>query len=216
MWCSSRWCGAKRAAAPGHARRHPAPCAGRRAAARIAGSVAVAMLVAPTLVVAPPARARELPPPVRATLPEARLAGSGRLTYFGLHVYDAQLFVPADFNARRFADQPFGLELTYARRLDGHLIAERSRDEMAKLGAGSEAQRERWLATMTKLFPDVDRGRRLLGINLPGVGARFFADDRPLGDVDDPAFARAFFAIWLDERTSEPQLRAQLLQQRAR
>ena len=171
-----------------------------------------ALLAVVTLATAVPAVAREVPPPVHAALPEAQLTGSGRLTYFGLHVYDAQLFTPSAFDARRFADQPFGLELTYARRLEGKRIAERSRDEMARLGVGSEAQRERWLATMTRLFPDVDKGRRLLGINVPGVGARFFADDRPLGEVDDPAFARAFFAIWLDERTSEPGLRAQLLQ----
>ena len=197
MWCSSRWCALSRAL-------------GRRASASRAR--ATTLLVAATLVAAPvTALARDVPLPVRAVLPDAQFAGRGRLTYFGLHVYDAQLFAPPGFEARRFADQPFGLELTYARRLYGKLIAERSRDEMARLGVGSETQRERWLATMARLFPDVDKGRRLLGINVPGIGTRFFADDQPLGDVDDPAFARAFFAIWLDERTSEPALREQLL-----
>jgi hypothetical protein len=32
-----------------------------------------------------------------------------------------------------------------------------------------------------------------------------------LGTIDDPVFARAFFAIWLDPRTREPQLRNRLL-----
>ena len=193
--------------------RSSAPRRGAGRAAFAARARAGALLVAAMLATAAaPTLAREAPPPVRAVVPEVRLAGQGRLTYFGLHVYDAQLFVPPGFEVRRFAEQPFGLELTYARRLDGKRIAERSRDEMARLGVGSEAQRERWMAAMTRLFPDVDAGRRLLGINLPGVGARFFADDKLLGDVDDPAFARAFFAIWLDERTSEPTLRGALLQ----
>ena len=35
--------------------------------------------------------------------------------------------------------------------------------------------------------------------------------DRFLGEIADPEFGRAFFAIWLDPRTSAPQLRANLL-----
>ena len=33
-----------------------------------------------------------------------------------------------------------------------------------------------------------------------------------LGSIQEPAFARAFFGIWLDARTSAPELRAALLQ----
>jgi hypothetical protein len=40
---------------------------------------------------------------------------------------------------------------------------------------------------------------------------RFFRNGTPIGDIDDREFARAFFAIWLDPRTSEPELRKQLL-----
>jgi hypothetical protein len=61
------------------------------------------------------------------------------------------------------------------------------------------------------LFPDVEKGRKLAGVNLPGTGARFYFDGQLLGSIDDPAFARAFFAIWLDERTKAPQLRESLL-----
>jgi hypothetical protein len=64
---------------------------------------------------------------------------------------------------------------------------------------------------MLKLFPDVEKGRRLAGVNVPGTGARFYYEGRLLGSIDDPAFARAFFAIWLDERTRAPQLRESLL-----
>jgi hypothetical protein len=36
-------------------------------------------------------------------------------------------------------------------------------------------------------------------------------NDKPIGNIDDAEFARAFFAIWLDPKTSEPSLRKQLL-----
>lgn len=151
------------------------------------------------------------PDHVRRHIDDARPLGGGRLTWLGLHLYDAHLFVPRAFDAANPAAQPFALELTYARSLDGRAIAERSRDEIARLKLGSDAQRARWLADMTVVFPDVKPGQRLAGIYRPGAGTRFYLDGRSLGEIADPEFGRAFFAIWLDPRTSAPQLRASLL-----
>jgi Chalcone isomerase-like len=151
------------------------------------------------------------PDHVRRHIDDARPLGGGRLTWFGLHVYDAQLFVPRAFDAANPAAQPFALELTYARSLDGRAIAERSRDEIARLSLGSDVQRTRWLADMTAIFPDVKPGQRLAGIYRPGSGTRFYLNGLFLGEIADPEFGRAFFAIWLDPRTSSPQLRASLL-----
>lgn len=159
-----------------------------------------------------PAAARDgAPPHVARYVDEARLAGSGRFTWFGLPVYDAALYAGGPLDADEPAAQPFVLELRYARRLAGSAIAEASRDEMARLDAGSEAQRAAWHREMTRVFPDVVRGQRLAGVNLPGRGARFYLDGGFIGAIDDPAFARAFFAIWLDARTRAPALREALL-----
>ena len=98
-------------------------------------------LLALALLIVGPALA-DVPPHVGRAIGDVRPAGSGRLTWFGLHVYDARLFVPAaGFDARRYAEQPFALELTYARKLQGRAIAERSEAEIAKLGIGTEATR---------------------------------------------------------------------------
>jgi len=179
-------------------------------------SVLPAALVAAATIAAPaPAAATRadasIPAHVSKHVGEVQLAGSGKFTWFGFHVYDAALFVPPGFDPAKATAQPFALELTYARRLDGKGIAETSRDEIERLGFGSEAQRASWHAQMVKLFPNVEKGRRLAGINLPGSGARFYFDGQLLGSIDDPAFAQAFFAIWLDERTRAPQLRESLL-----
>ncbi|MNC84230.1 hypothetical protein D3C75_1386630 [compost metagenome] len=48
-------------------------------------------------------------------------------------------------------------------------------------------------------------------MHLPGVGVRFYAGTQLQHEVRDHDFARAFFAIWLDPRTRNPELRAQLL-----
>jgi hypothetical protein len=158
----------------------------------------------------PAARANAAPEYVGKYFP-ARLAGESRLTWFGLHVYDARLFVPAVFRADDPVAYPFALELTYARSLEGKAIAETSRDEIARLGFGSEASRKRWFEQMVRMLPDVERGTRIAGVNLPDRGARFYVDGRFAGGIDEPPFARAFFAIWLDARTRSPRMREELL-----
>jgi hypothetical protein len=154
------------------------------------------------------------PAELASILPGARLQGEGRMRVFGLHVYDARLWVagqavpPADPG---WAEVPKALEVVYARKLVGGQIAERSLQEMRRQGDIAEPDAKRWLEAMKRLFPDVAAGDRLTGVNLPGRGARFFFNGTARGDVDDPVFARMFFGIWLSPRTSAPALRAALL-----
>jgi hypothetical protein len=51
----------------------------------------------------------------------------------------------------------------------------------------------------------------LAGVYRPGRGVDYYSEDRALGSISDPEFARAFFSIWLDPRTREPSLRERLL-----
>ncbi|MBK9028461.1 MAG: chalcone isomerase family protein [Propionivibrio sp.] len=136
---------------------------------------------------------------------ELRRWGSGEFRRFGFLVYEATLWA-ADDPVR----PPLALKLTYRRNIDGELIAEASIKEIRKLGMADEATLNRWGELMTGLFPDVKPGDTIVGHYLP-EGARFTFNEQPLGSIDDPAFARAFFAIWLDPNTSEPDLRAALL-----
>jgi hypothetical protein len=137
-----------------------------------------------------------------------RQLGSGSLHWFGLHVYDARLAVAGE----RFDPlQPFALSLGYAREFTGMRLAQMSLDEIKRLGFGTAAEQERWLEAMRRVFPDVKRGNELTGTAVPGRGAHFLLNGRPVGTIEDPAFVRAFYAIWLDPRTRERELRAQLL-----
>jgi Chalcone isomerase-like len=169
-----------------------------------------AVLLAGSMV-AESAPAGGTPAHVRKYVETVTVQGHGRLTWFGFHVYDAQLFAGAGFDTRTWAGQPFVLELTYARKLEGSAIADASRDEMQRMNLGSAEEQARWLTAMRGIFPNVDKGSRIAGVNVPGRGARFYVDGNFVGSVDDPAFARAFFSIWLDERTRAPKLRENLL-----
>lgn len=144
------------------------------------------------------------------TLP-GRPVGMGKLTAFGFDIYTARLWAEPGFVRDDYPRHAFALELAYLRDFNGEQIAERSLKEMRRIEAFSTEQGQRWLAEMTRLFPDVRRGDRLVGLHRPGQGLRFLHNDQPVGEIRDPAFARIFMGIWLSPRTSEPQLRRQLL-----
>ncbi len=154
---------------------------------------------------------RAPPAEVEAELPGARLLGSGRLTFLGLEVYEARLWTDDDFTADRFDRHSLALELQYARTLYGRLIAERSLEEMKRLGSISADQGERWLAAMQRTFPDVGRGDRITGVQRPGEAVRFYFNGSLRGELRDAEFTRRFFGIWLAPQTSEPSLRRALL-----
>ena len=133
-----------------------------------------------------------------------RLRGKGRFRRFGLLIYEATLWTSGET-----LQPPLALRLDYRRSLRGRAIAEASVDEMRPLVA-SGAPLAAWGEAMAGIFPDVRDGDHLLG-EWREDGAFFFQEGRLIGAVRDPAFARAFFGIWLDPRTSAPALRAALL-----
>ena len=146
----------------------------------------------------------------RDDLPQAHLQGSAGLRWFGLKIYDASLWSAATpFDP----EQPFALELTYQRSLSRARIVQTSMDEIRRLFGDrySNEQLQRWEADMTRAFTDVNEGDQLTGVYLPGIGCRFYSRTRLLAEVRDAEFARAFFAIWLDPRTRDTQLRNRLL-----
>jgi Chalcone isomerase-like len=152
-----------------------------------------------------------LPPQVTALVPGLEVQGGGLLTFFGISVYDGYYWSPSRGWTQ---DGAFALDLHYHRTLDGAKIAERSVHEIAKLGYGNAEQRARWGEEMKRVFPDVRKGDRITGVNLPGGVVRYFYNGKPIGDIADPGFSQAFFGIWLDPKSSQLNFRQLLLGER--
>ncbi len=130
--------------------------------------------------------------------------GHGEYRRFGFLIYEATLWAGEDP-----LRPPLALRLDYRRSLSGRAIGEASIREMRQLG-GDEAPLAAWGQQLAALLPDVRDGDHILGLYGPD-GARFIYNGRDLGGIPDGAFARRFFAIWLDPGTSAPALRAALL-----
>jgi Chalcone isomerase-like len=166
-----------------------------------------------TCSVSVPARAN-VPTPLPDLVKQAhgadlRALGAGRFRWFGLHIYDAVLWVSG--NTWAWNDL-FVLDIKYARDLVGRRITDASVDEVIRLRLVKDANKlESWREMMKRAFPDVKKGQHITGVYLPGTGATFYHEGRVTETVNDIEFARAFFSIWLDPRTREPKLRARQL-----
>jgi hypothetical protein len=142
-----------------------------------------------------------------AILPGTKPSSTQRYQFWGFEIYDARLWTQPGFSVQQYASHPFAIELSYLRSFEGAAIAKRSLDEMRKLGRMSAAQEKDWLKAMTDIFPNVRPGDRLVGVHKPNEGAEFWYQQRRVGVLADPQFAKLFFGIWLHEATPAPGIR---------
>lgn len=171
---------------------------------------ACALLVCAAAVVganAASARDADAEAPLTGVVP----AGQGTLRFWGMEIYRARLWVSPGFDPADYAALALALELSYLRAFSAQAIAQRSITEMRRVGPFSAAQAAHWQQALQAALPDVKPGDRLTGLYRPDRGVTFQLNGRTAGTVADPQFARLFFGIWLSPKTSEPQLRAELL-----
>ena len=187
---------------------HLAVGAGLPAKSRLLSSGA-ACLLALCLAVSFPAFAVVLPPAVAAQHPELDRVGGGEMRWLGFKLYDAALWASVSGEGATAGEHL--LSIRYARAVSTERLVAVSLDEMRRLGFTDEAMLARWGEALAEVLPSVAAGDTLAALHRPGQGATFWHQGQPRGEIRDPELARAFFAIWLDERTREPQLRAQLL-----
>lgn len=178
--------------------------------------IRAALVLASTASLWVPVQAGNAEPTAAAALSGKQPLGSSLFRFWGFEVYQATLHAPAGFEPGRFEQQRLGLALQYRRAFKGADIAKRSIDEMQAIAALTPQQIADWTTAMVRAFPDVKAGDELLGLHVPGSGARFYLNGQWRSSVDDPAFSARFFGIWLSPKTSAPQLRAALITGSAR
>lgn len=161
-----------------------------------------------TLLAAASAAAVTLPAPLRDMTPELRPVGTTTLHWFGLHVYDIALYTP---EAAYTTNSTAVLSIRYHISIKHRRLLDTTLKEWQRMNKGQEDQRQRWIKQLDPLWPDLKPGDRLTAFRHRDGATQFYFGDRLLGEVADPAFGPAFFAIWLDEDCRYPQVRKGLL-----
>jgi hypothetical protein len=136
-----------------------------------------------------------------------RRVGRGTLTWSAFRLYDAYLYAIDD---AFYPNGRFALELAYLRSMPAHQIVAASSMEMERLAFPAADVLAEWTAALEAFIPDMESGDRLVGVFDGSAGVRFFYNDEFCGEIASAQFARAFAAIWLDERSRSAALRASL------
>jgi hypothetical protein len=146
---------------------------------------------------------------INEPIEQAKLSvvGTGQLTWFGLTVYDATLYSP---EGAYHPEHPHAIQITYRFNFSREQLARKSLEEIERIH-GRQPNRMVMLQQLKSVFRDVTEGDHILGIHHPGERAEFYSNDVLLGRIEDAALAAAFFSIWLDPATREPDLPAGML-----
>jgi hypothetical protein len=114
------------------------------------------------------------------------MVSEARLKVLFWKIYDAKLAAP-DGSWKK--DTPFAREIGY----------------------DDEALLSKWYEQMREIFPNVKEGENITGVFDKNQHSHFFYQGKLIGTIEDKVFGQSFFGIWLHEKTSEPDMRKQLL-----
>ena len=138
-----------------------------------------------------------------------QLTGEARLSVLFWDVYDARLFTSdGSYSENRY---PIALQLNYLRDIDKDDLVDETLNQWRRQGLDGHPRVGDWLAELGKLWRDVRKNDAItLVVNAAGDSS-FYFNDKLLGRISDPEFARYFAAIWLSEKTTSPRVREQLI-----
>lgn len=150
-------------------------------------------------------------PPAPISQNDIRL-GQSTYDWFWIKLYSAELWAP---NRVQTMDQlwqtPFALSLTYDIRIKPAKLAQVTLEQMEHQAPVAPDVAERWVQQLTQLYPPIAKGTTLIGLYDPKGRMALYRDGQLLGEMQDGDFAKRFFQIWLDARSSYPKNRLQLL-----
>ncbi len=141
-----------------------------------------------------------------AMVEDLKPSGSGQLSWLFLDIYQATLYTPTgQYNDDVY---PKALEINYQRNITAADLLKTTEDEWQRLEVDYDHE---WLTILAQIWPDVTDGDRLTMRAENDDNAAFYFNNRQLGSIDEPGFARAFLTIWLSPNTRDKTLRAQLI-----
>ena len=137
-----------------------------------------------------------------------KLIGEGTLKVLMWEVYDLRLYT--DGTAFSWQDK-FMLEFDYSRELKKESVIDASLKEFKLQPNVTDKDIEAWNVYLEQVIQSVQKGTKASIMWVPEGQIVFNYEGSAPSTIENEDFARAFFNIWLGEKTSRPKLRSQLL-----
>lgn len=144
----------------------------------------------------------EIAKTIKATAPYS----TATLSWLMWDAYDAELWTDAE---KWSYEAPFALRLRYKMGFTTEELVSRTIDEIKAMDKISTP--EKYQADLEKAFPNVAKNDRITAVFLPPHTVKIFHNGTATHRFSDAVFARAFFNIWLSEKSSNPKFSRTLL-----
>lgn len=151
------------------------------------------------------------PKPVEESLSNSFLIGESDLKYFGFKVYNIELW--SEKKQFSYAEK-FAIHITYNMKFSKENLAKRSIEEIERLHVLTELEKKSYYQNLLRIFSDVKKGDEKIAIFIPQKGVEMYHNNQLMGNISDVKLARLFVDIWLDKRSSFPEVTKKLLSEK--
>jgi hypothetical protein len=177
---------------------------------KLASAFVVLMFTMASAFAAPPVVPKPLPALVQSQAPGIRPLGRGRQRVWGVHVYDATLWVVGD---RFIPAEPHALDVEASRSVSADTLVRTSMAEMSRLKLGNASQLMAWRQELNRLMPSVRPGDQVVVFCPNEAKTLMYYNGRSQGEVDDPTLCPAIMNVWLHPASQSKEMRKSLLAQ---
>ena len=106
-------------------------------------------------------------------------------------------------------DEKLLYEIEYFKAISAESLVEKTVEQWQHLGYVPSRYKP-YLNKLKRIWPDIKSGDKLTFV-MNNISTAFYHNKRLVGVIDDIEFGPLFLDIWLSEKTSEPELRQELL-----
>jgi hypothetical protein len=138
-----------------------------------------------------------------------QLLGTAKFSLLFWDIYQSRLLtsdgqLPLSHNCQHSM-----FEIQYLRDISKQELLDNTISQWQHL-AIDEDEYKPFLVMLENIWPDINSGDKLTLLNNSEITV-FYLNQKKIGEIKSEEFADLFLRIWLDENTSEPKLRQQLL-----
>ncbi|MEC9375363.1 MAG: chalcone isomerase family protein [Pseudomonadota bacterium] len=138
-------------------------------------------------------------------------AGEGKLTWFGLSIYNASLWTSENAIYANLYDSDVLLIADYDRNISNQRILNSISEEWKRINSQLGLNEQLWMSELDTIIPNILSGDKLSSFVRANGSTKFYLNDQYIGEIQDPKFGPAFLSIWLNKKTSKKRLRKDLL-----
>jgi hypothetical protein len=133
--------------------------------------------------------------------------GEAKLAILFWDVYQSELYsLTGAYQKNIF---PQALKIHYLRNIKAKDLIERTEEEWQKLGINSQISAP-WIEQLKTMWPNIKKGDELLVVVNKSGDSDFYFNQQEIGTIINTDFGANFLRIWLDEKSSYPELQKQL------